>query len=105
MKPPHSSAVPSPLSIDAALARSTPLARLAVLLRDSRARFETVAPHLPPLLKPHVRPGPLDDVGWSLLAENNAVASKLRQLQPRLEQALADAGWQPSTVRIKVGAA
>lgn len=96
-------AVPSPLSIEAALARSTPLATLTARLQESRGRFEAVAPHLPPPLRAQVRPGPPDETGWSLLAANNAVASKLRHLQPRLERALADAGWQPSTIRIKVG--
>jgi hypothetical protein len=97
--------VPSPLSIETALAQSTPLSRLVDRMRESRQRFEAVAPHLPPRLRAHVTPGPIDDEAWSLLAANSAVASKLRQLQPRLAQALAEAGWAPRQIRIKVVAA
>lgn len=52
----------------------------------------------------HVRAGPLDAEGWSLLAANPAVAAKLRQLQPRLDAALADSGWPALALRIKVRA-
>jgi hypothetical protein len=51
-----------------------------------------------------VRPGSLDAEGWTLLAANTAVAAKLRQLQPRLESALLDAGWPAGALRIKVQA-
>ena len=85
-----------------ALDRSAPLALLQGRLRDSNARFATVRSALPPALAPHVRPGPLDAEGWTLLAANTAVAAKLRQLQPRLEAALLDGGWPPGTLRIKV---
>ena len=62
-------------------------------MRDSNARFDAVSSAAcPPALAPHVKPGPVDDEGWSLLAANAAVAAKLRQLQPRLEDALARAG-------------
>jgi hypothetical protein len=44
----------------------------------------------------------LDADGWTLLAENTAVAAKLRQLQPRLEAALLDNGWPTGALRIKV---
>jgi hypothetical protein len=60
---------------------------------------------LPPALAPHVRPGPLDAEGWTLLAANTAVAAKLRQLRPRLESALLDNGWPPGALRIKVQSA
>lgn len=90
------------LSLDEALSRSKPLARLAELLRDSAARFDTVRPLLPPALARHVRPGPVDDLGWSLLVANAAVAAKLRQLKPRLEQALQERGWVAGELRIKI---
>ncbi len=93
---------PDALRLAEALDRSAPMVRLRTLLADSNARFDTVRPVLPAALTAHVRPGPLDDTGWSLLAANAAVAAKLRQLQPRIETALRDAGWMPSAVRIKV---
>lgn len=93
---------PNALPIDEALRRSAPLVRLRQLMQESNARFEAIRPHLPAALAPHVRPGPVDDLGWSLLAANGAVAAKLRQLQPRLEDAVRDAGWQLSTIRVRV---
>ena len=85
-----------------ALARSEPLARLAQRVRDSNARFDAVRSCLPAALAPHVKPGPVDDTGWSLLAANASVAAKLRQLQPRLEAVLLERGWEVSAIRIKV---
>jgi hypothetical protein len=93
---------PMTLSLGQALTRSAPLAHLAALLRDSRARFDVIRSLLPEGLAPHVEPGPVDAQGWSLLAANAAVAAKLRQLQPRLENALRDRGWQVSSIRIKI---
>ena len=88
-----------------ALQRSEPLARLGQLLQDSNARFDAIRPCLPAALAPHVKPGPLDELGWSLLAANASVAAKLRQLQPRLEATLKERGWQVSAIRIKVQSA
>jgi hypothetical protein len=99
-KPPQ--VTPNALPIDSVLRDSTALIRLQQLLRDSSARFEAIRPHLPGLLAAQVKPGPVDDLGWSLLAANTSVAAKLRQLQPRLEQVLLERGWQISSIRIKV---
>jgi hypothetical protein len=52
----------------------------------------------------YVKPGPVDGEGWSLLAANASVAAKLRQLKPRFEDMLRDAGWSMTSVRIKVSA-
>ena len=47
-------------------------------------------------------------VGWArpgvltVAAANGAVAAKLRQLTPRFEELLREAGWSATTVRIKV---
>ena len=46
--------------------------------------------------------GPIDDDGWSLLCANAAVAAKLRQLVPHLEQRLRDAGQPVTAIRVKV---
>ncbi len=93
---------PNALTIETALNRSAPLAHLQKLLRESNARFDAIRSVLPASLVPHVRPGPVDDQGWSLLAGNASVAAKLRQLQPRLEDRLREGGWQVSAIRIKV---
>ena len=102
MPPDIAPITPSALRVQDALARSEPLALLQRRLRESNARFETVRGELPHALAPHVLPGPLDAGGWTLLAANTAVAAKLRQLQPRLEAALADGGWPAGVLRIKV---
>jgi hypothetical protein len=93
---------PNALPIDSVLRSSTALIRLHQLMRDSSARFDAIRPHLPILLAAQTKPGPVDDLGWSLLAANTSVAAKLRQLQPRLEQILQERGWQVSSIRIKV---
>ncbi len=95
-------AVPASLPIADALLRSAPLAQLRLRLRDSTDRLEAIRDDLPPALSPHVQPGPVDEDGWSLLAANGAVAAKLRQLQPRLEERLRQRGWTMNTIRIKV---
>ena len=96
---------PDALRIEQALQQSAPLARLQSLMRDSKARFDAIRPGLPEALAPHIRPGPVDETGWSLLAANASVAAKLRQLQPRLEAVLKERGWEVSAIRIKVQSA
>ena len=93
---------PDALRIEQALQLSAPLARLRQRVEDSNARFEAIRPSLPPAMSAHVKPGPVDEQGWSLLAANASVAAKLRQLQPRLERIIRDHGWTVSTIRVKV---
>ncbi len=104
-KPTHAVArplVPAALDIGDALDRSSPLRLLRERLADSRARFDAVRDLLPGPLAEHVRPGPVDDTGWTLLAGSTAVAAKLRQLLPRIEQRLVDRGWQVSATKVRV---
>ena len=83
--------------------RSSPaLSRLVDRLRESHAMFDTIRPLLPAVLAASVQPGPLDDAGWSLLGANAAVAAKLRQLVPRLEDRLRERGHAIAAIRIKV---
>ncbi|MEO8921445.1 MAG: hypothetical protein ABI330_01205 [Caldimonas sp.] len=97
-----------PLAVPAAVAlgevmRSSPvLTRLVDRLRESNAMFQTILPLLPPGLTASVRPGPLDEDGWSLLGANAAVAAKLRQLAPRFEGRLRECGHAIVAIRIKV---
>ena len=81
---------------------SQPLSRLVDRLRESQAMYASILPLLPAALAASVRPGPLDEEGWSLLAANAAVAAKLRQLVPRFEARLRERGHAMATVRIKV---
>jgi len=93
---------PDALRLEQALQLSAPLARLRQRVEDSNARFEAIRASLPPAMSAHVRPGPVDEQGWSLLAANASVAAKLRQLQPRLEEIVRERGWTVSTIRVKV---
>jgi hypothetical protein len=97
---------PSPpavaVPIGEALRASAPLGRLTERLRRSNDLFAAVAPALPPGLAAYVSAGPIDDDGWSLLCANAAVAAKLRQLVPHLEQRLRNAGQPVTAIRIKV---
>lgn len=96
---------PGTLPLRSALDRSAPLSNLLQRLRESGARFAAIQDALPPALQRQVRPGPLDEQGWSLLVSNGAAASKLRHLLPTLEAALLAKGWQRTPIRIKVQSA
>ncbi len=95
---PPSSTVP----LGAALGRSEPLGRLMQRLRASNECFEALRPLLPPALLGQMRPGPLDDEGWSVLVANGAAAAKLRQMLPVLEKALLAQRGQATPIRVKV---
>jgi hypothetical protein len=102
MARPIPTTLPPATPIGEALTRSAPLARLQALMRESHARFELVRPLLPGALSQQVRPGPVDEEGWSLLAANTAVAAKLRQLVPRLEAILRERGLPVASIRIRI---
>jgi hypothetical protein len=93
---------PGTWALGAALDQSQALTRLLQRLQESQARFADIRELLPDPLRGAVRPGPLDDAGWSLLAHSGAVASKLRQMVPELDAALLARGWQATPIRIKV---
>lgn len=105
MAAPQRPAVPDPLTMSEAMRRSAPLAHLATMLKASRECMDTVRPLLPAALAAQVRPGPIDDSGaWVMLVASPAAAAKLRQLQPRLERALAEQGRQSGAIRVRVQA-
>lgn len=85
-----------------ALHASRPLALLAERMRESKRRFDCIAPVLPDGLAAQAEPGPVDVHGWTLLAANAAVAAKLRQLVPLFEERLQLQGCLALPIRIKV---
>jgi hypothetical protein len=99
------SAAPSPRTaqpVGQSLAADDGLVRLLARVQASQARLEAVADAIPAALRPHVRSGPLDDDGWTILAANAAVAAKLRHLVPLLAQMLHEKGWEATSIRVRV---
>jgi len=85
-----------------ALAHSEPLVQLTRRIQESQARLAAIAPLLPPGMRPQVKAGPIDELGWTLLVGNSAVSAKLRQLVPALEAHLRARGWDGPPVRVKL---
>jgi hypothetical protein len=96
--------VPLGLPLARALDQSASLANLARRMAQSNGRFAAISLHLPVAMQALVRPGPIDDEGWSLLASNAAVAAKLRHLLPRLADALREQGWPELPIRVHIQA-
>ena len=84
------------------LRASEPLVRLAERLRESKRRFDCIRALLPNAWAAQAKPGPVDPLGWTLLAANAGVAAKLRQLVPLLETKLAEQGFAALPIRVKV---
>lgn len=78
------------------------LAHIAALIKTSHSLRAAIEDLLPEGIRKQVKAGPLDNETWCLFAENNAVAAKLRQLQPTLEAHLRTKGWDIKSTRIKV---
>lgn len=94
--------VPDVPSVNRALDRSETLSSLMERLQASQACLAAAKACLPPALAAHVKSGSFDHEGWTLLAPNAAVSAKLRQLQPRLMEALAKKGLKVNAIRVKV---
>ena len=92
--------LPPALALSKVLDEHAALKRLTQRLRESNQRFEVATRILPVALRQQLRAGPLDEEGWTLLASNAAVAAKLRQLLPRIEQHLRDEGFNDKRIRI-----
>ena len=95
-------AVPEPVALRRALDDNASLHSLAQRLAESQRRFDAVLPLLPPALARELRPGPIDDEGWSVLVSNAAVAAKLRHLLPRLDEALTARSFRALPIRVRV---
>lgn len=81
---------------------SPTLARLTELTRDSVARLKAIEPLIPLALRAAIKAGPIDGPVWCLIVENNAVASKVRQLLPSLLSCLQARGWEIISIRLKI---
>ena len=81
--------------------RWTPTATFKPMVPAARSTMPST-PKLPPAMAAHVKAGPIDEEGWTLLAANAAVSAKLRQLQPRIVAALAAKGIKVTAIRVRV---
>jgi len=94
--------VPNVPPVREALAQAQPLVSLMQRLQASQACLEVVRAVLPPAVAAYVKAGPIDEEGWTLLVPNSALSAKLRQLQPRLLDALQRKGFKVSAIRVRV---
>ena len=90
------------ISLLQATQESPTLSRLAGLTADSQARLKAIEPLLPSNLRSAIKAGPIEGDAWCLLLDNNAVASKVRQLVPTLAAHLRTRGWDVQSIRLKV---
>lgn len=81
---------------------SPTLAKLTEISRDSENRLASIQALVPPALRSLLKAGPVDNNEWCLIIENNAAASKIRQLIPSLEAQLRVKGWPATSIRLKV---
>ena len=95
---------PGTRPVGQAIAASEPMVALSQRMRESQLRLASVLPLLPPGMHQHVKAGPIDETGWTLLATNGAVSAKLRQMVPALDAHLRAQGWPGPPVRVKVAA-
>lgn len=93
---------PASKSLIQATMEAPHLARFAELIETSNNLRASIDNLLPIGIRKYVKAGPWDSGVWCLLAENNSVAAKLRQLQPTLEAHLRTKGWDIKSTRIKV---
>ncbi len=82
--------------------QSPVLARLAQLGQQSERRFNAVKFLLPEGIRQSVKPGAVENSVWCLLAENAAVATKLRQLLPSILSHLSSQGTEITAIRVRV---
>ena len=90
------------ITLQQASQESPTLARLTALTRESSARLTAIEALIPPLLRPAVQAGPIEDGCWCLLVQSNAAAAKVRQLLPAFQAHLRSRGWEVNSIRLKI---
>ncbi len=94
--------VRSAVSVVQAVQQASGLAGLASLAKHSAECLRLVTPLIPLGMRTGVKPGPLAEGQWCLIAANSAVAAKLRQLSPALAAHLRTHGHAVQEIRIKI---
>lgn len=92
----------SSVSLLQAVEGTPSLLHLSQMVAASAARLKVIQSVLPKPMQGVVQSGGLEDGCWCLLAPNNAVAAKLRQLSPSLLEVLHARGHAVEKLRIKI---
>ena len=90
------------ITVEQAASEAPSLASLVALTRESSARYQLVEFLIPPMLRPAIKPGPIEGDQWCLLVANNACAAKLKQLVPAMAAHLRVKGYPTADIRLKV---
>ncbi len=94
---------PDPMDFGQALSRHGTLAQLGQRLQASQHHLAVISVALPGPMRQFVQAGTLDETGWTVVAHNAAIATKLRHMQPVLLRLLQEQGLlQQGELRIKV---
>jgi hypothetical protein len=93
---------PGTVCVAEALQEHPTLGALLGRWRLAQECMQAVRPVLGPELSASMRPGPVEDGQWTLLAASGGAAAKSRQLLPRISQAVKALGLGVETVRIRI---
>lgn len=99
MRPQHT---PGTVTLADALRENPTLGSLLGRWRQAQECMQAAQPILGPELSAAMRPGPIEDTQWTLLAASGGAAAKSRQLLPRINQAVQALGLGIQTVRIRI---
>lgn len=89
-------------SLVSLLERNEAFAQLRTGVEQIAALERDLAAALPDYLAPNVSPGPIKNGLLTLLTAHNALAARLRHLEPGLLQALQQRGWLVHAIKIRV---
>lgn len=111
---------PKARTVSQVLDQSPALSKLTARLQASQQCLRAISPLIPAPMRKGVHAGPIEQIAtenyhpvhsvntpapttyWVLLADNVAVAAKLRQLHPLMLQSLEKAGFSIQEVRIQI---
>ncbi|WP_179404916.1 DUF721 domain-containing protein [Burkholderia guangdongensis] len=99
----HAPSGPSrPQAASDVLKRTDAFAALRAGVEQVAALQRDLATLLPDYLANHVEPGFIKDGTLTLFAAHNALAARLRQVEPRLLADLQRRGWPLTTLKVRV---
>ncbi|WP_321805103.1 DUF721 domain-containing protein [Burkholderia sp. BCC1993] len=91
-----------PQPVSEVLNRTDAFAALRAGVEQVASLQRDLAALLPDYLASHVEPGSIKDGTLTLFAAHNALAARLRQVEPRLLADLQKRGWPVSALRVRV---